>query len=123
VRIITKLLAVLHILHRYPKLDVLVLHGPLVYLMRQYAGHVPFTDGDVYLFRRNYSLEQRLKEQFQAEARRSYPQMTELWRAPSWVGRLDNTALTMCNECTRNAFRLKVARDNSFRVQGIPHPW
>jgi uncharacterized protein len=28
---------------------------------------------------------------------RIYPQMTELWRAPSWVGRLDNTLLTMCS--------------------------
>ncbi len=78
----------LHTLNRYPELDVLVLHGPLVYLMGQYAGHVPFTDEDVDLFLRNYGLEQRLKEQFHAEARRIYPQMTEQWRAPSWVGRL-----------------------------------
>ena len=96
-RITTKLLAVLHILHRYPRQDVLVMHGPLVYLMQQYAGHVPFTDEDVYLFRRNYGLEQRLKEQLQAEALRIYLQMTELWWAPSWVGSLDDTALTMCN--------------------------
>ena len=56
-RIITKVLAVLHILHRYPKLDVLVLHGQLFYLMAQYAGHMPFTDDDTFLFRRNYGIE------------------------------------------------------------------
>jgi hypothetical protein len=58
VHIITKVLAVLHILHRYPRLDVLVLHGRLVYLMGQYAEHMPFTDEETFLFRRNYGLEQ-----------------------------------------------------------------
>jgi len=99
VRIIAELLAVLHTLNRYPELDVLVLHGPLVYLMGQYAGHVPFTDEDVDLFLRNYGLEQRLKEQFQAEARRIYPQMTEQWRAPSWGGRLEGRYEPLCFIC------------------------
>jgi len=52
VRIIAELLAVLHTLHRYPDLDVLVLHGPLVYLMGLYAGHIPFTEEDMDIFLR-----------------------------------------------------------------------
>jgi len=96
VRIIAELLAVLHTLQRYPDLDVLVLHGPLVYLMGQYAGHIPFTEEDMDIFLRNYGLEQNLKEEFQDEAQRIYPQMTEQWRSSSWVGRLEGRYEPIC---------------------------
>lgn len=96
IRIIAELLAVLHTLQRYPDLDILVLHGPLVYLMGQYAGHIPFTDEDIDIFLRNYSLDQNLKEEFQEEARRIYPQMTDQWRSTNWIGQLDGRYEPIC---------------------------
>jgi hypothetical protein len=38
-------------------------------------------------------------------------------------GFVTKVTLSDWNECTRNAFRLKVARDSIFRVQGILRPW
>ncbi|TAK28730.1 MAG: DNA double-strand break repair nuclease NurA [Chloroflexota bacterium] len=96
VRIIAELLGVLHTLHRYPELDILVLHGPLVYLMGQYAGHIPFTEGDMDTYLRNYSLDQDLKTEFQSEAEHIYPQMTGQWRSSYWLGRLEGQYEPIC---------------------------
>ncbi len=96
VRIIAELLAVLHTLQRYPNLDILVLHGPLVYLMGQYAGHIPFTEEDIDIFLNNYGLGEELKREFQEEANRIYPHMTEQWRSASWIGRLEGHYEPIC---------------------------
>lgn len=90
VRIIAELLAVLRTLQHNPNLDILVLHGPLVYMMGQYAGHIPFTEEDMDKFLLNYAVdEQDLKKEFQEEASHIYPQMSGQWRSTTWVGRLE----------------------------------
>lgn len=96
VRIIAELLAVLHTLQRYPNLDILVLHGPLVYLMGQYAGHIPFTEEDIDIFLKNYGLGEELKKEFLEEVNRIYPQMTEQWRSTGWIGRLEGRYEPIC---------------------------
>lgn len=96
VRIIAELLGMLHTLERYRNLDVLVLHGPLVYLMGQYAGHIPFTEEDVDVFLGNYAVAPELKEEFRREVVRIYLQMTGQWRSPSWVGRLEGGYEPIC---------------------------
>ena len=96
VRITAELLGVLHTLQRYPDLDVLVLHGPLVYLMGQYAGHIPFTEEDIDVFLGNYSIASELKREFQEQAVRIYPKMTGQWRSNSWVGRLEGRYEPIC---------------------------
>ena len=73
VRITAELLGGLAALRRKPDLRVLMFHGPLVYLVGQYAGHTPFTEKDVDLFLQNYAADpeqgRALKEQFLEEAR------------------------------------------------------
>lgn len=96
VRIIAELLAVLNTLQRYPNLDILVLHGPLVYLMGQYAGHVPFTEDDIDIFLKNYGLGNDLKREFKEESNRIYPHMTEQWRSTGWIGRLEGSFEPIC---------------------------
>lgn len=88
VRITAELLGGLSALERTPDLDVLMFHGPLVYLMGGYAGHTPFTEADIDLFLGQYATDQdvarRLKEEFLGEAYVDiYPQMTD--RADEWV--------------------------------------
>lgn len=95
VRIIGELLAVINTLQRYPNLDMLILHGPLVYLIGQYAGHIPFTNEDIDIFLKNYSLEQNLKEEFREQANTIYPQMTQQWRS-SWIGQLEGHYEPIC---------------------------
>lgn len=90
VRITAELLGGLAALERTPDLRVLMFHGPLVYLMGQYAGHTPFTEKDIDLFLGQYaadpSLSKQLKEDFLREARLDiYPQMTT--RSDTWADR------------------------------------
>lgn len=78
VRITAELLGGLSALVRNPQLRVLMFHGPLVYLVGNYAGHTPFTEADIDLFLRHYAAGdgKELKEEFLAEARLTiYPKM------------------------------------------------
>ncbi|HLI51936.1 MAG TPA: DNA double-strand break repair nuclease NurA [Thermomicrobiaceae bacterium] len=88
VRITAELLASLSALERTPDLRVLMLHGPLVYLMGQYAGHTPFTENDIDRFLRQYGPSSEaahtLKEAFLKQARLDiYPQLTT--QSDSWA--------------------------------------
>ncbi|GIK73551.1 MAG: hypothetical protein BroJett021_25390 [Chloroflexota bacterium] len=90
VRITAELLGGLSALERTPDLNVLMFHGPLVYLMGGYAGHTPFTESDIDLFLNQYASDPAvvngLKEKFLHEAFVDlYPQMTD--RADEWVQR------------------------------------
>ena len=89
VRITAELLGGLSALIRTPKLRVLMFHGPLVYLVGMYAGHIPFTEVDIDLFLKHYSLEdgKNLKEEFLREARLAiYPQLIPD-RSDDWANR------------------------------------
>lgn len=91
VRITAELLGGLSALARTPDLGVLMFHGPLVYLVGNYAGHTPFTEADIELFLSQYSPADgsgpRLKEEFLQEARlKIYPQMVPD-RSDDWVDR------------------------------------
>ena len=55
VRITAELLGGLSALARTPDLGVLMFHGPLVYLVGNYAGHTPFTEADIDLFLSQYA--------------------------------------------------------------------
>lgn len=90
VRITAELLGGLSSLERTPELNVLMFHGPLVYLMGAYAGHTPFTEADIDLFLRQYApnpaVGRQLKEDFLREALLDiYPPMTR--RSDEWVRR------------------------------------
>ncbi len=90
VRITAELLGGLASLERTPDLRVLMFHGPLVYMMGQYAGHTPFTEGDIDLFLARYAADEKLahslKTEFLQEAKLDiYPRLTG---APDeWVRR------------------------------------
>jgi hypothetical protein len=91
VRITAELLGGLSALARTPDLGVLMFHGPLVYLVGNYAGHTPFTESDIDLFLRHYAptdgSSAALKEEFLREARlRIYPQMIPD-RSDDWADR------------------------------------
>ena len=82
IRITAELLGGLSALERTPDLNVLMFHGPLVYLMGAYAGHTPFTEKDIDLFLNHYAaapeMGHQLKEEFLREASLDiYPQMTD----------------------------------------------
>lgn len=87
VRITAELLGGLAALERTPDLRVLMFHGPLIYLMGQYAGHTPFTENDIDIFLNHYAQDAEMasdiKESFLREAKLDiYPQMTA--RAYDW---------------------------------------
>lgn len=89
VRITAELLGGLSALMRMPQMRVLMFHGPLVYLVGNYAGHTPFTEADIDLFLRHYTPGngQELKEEFLQEARLSiYPRMIPD-RSDEWANR------------------------------------
>jgi hypothetical protein len=82
VRITAELLGGLAALDRNPDLDVLMFHGPLVYLVGSYAGHTPFTENDIDIFLRHYASDpekgKQIKEEFLREAKLDiYPRMTD----------------------------------------------
>lgn len=80
VRITSELLGAIAALERTPDLKVLMIHGPLVYMMSAYAGHSPFTENDIDLFLEHYAgsekFAQKLKEDFLKDAELIYPKMT-----------------------------------------------
>jgi hypothetical protein len=91
VRITAELLGGLSAMARTPDLGVLMFHGPLVYLVGNYAGHTPFTEADIDLFLSHYSPPDgsglRLKEEFLRDARlRIYPKMVPD-RSDEWADR------------------------------------
>jgi hypothetical protein len=91
VRITAELLGGLSAMQRTPDLRVLMFHGPLVYLVGNYAGHTPFTEKDIDMFLHQYAadpeLAKSLKEGFLNEARLDiYPQMIPE-QADDWVAR------------------------------------
>lgn len=90
VRLTAELLGALAALERTPDLRVLMLHGPLLYLMGAHAGHTPFTERDIDLLLRHYAagpeFGRQLKEDFLREARLDiYPALTE--RSDEWASR------------------------------------
>jgi hypothetical protein len=91
VRIMAELLGGLAALERTPDLRVLMFHGPLVYLVGNYAGHTPFTERDIDRFLQHYAAGaaagRQLKEDFLRAARLDiYPAMVE-GRADEWSRR------------------------------------
>lgn len=89
VRITAELLGGLSALMRNSQLRILMFHGPLVYLVGNYAGHTPFTEADIDLFLRHYTGGdgKELKEEFLNEARLTiYPKMVPD-RSDEWAGR------------------------------------
>ncbi|MFO0845281.1 MAG: hypothetical protein U0797_23340 [Gemmataceae bacterium] len=90
VRLMAELLGGLAVLERTPDLRVLMMHGPLLYLMSAHAGHTPFTEADIDLMLRHYAagpdFSQKLKEDFLRQARLDvYPAMTE--KSDDWAAR------------------------------------
>lgn len=90
VRITAELLAGLAALERTPDLNMLMFHGPLVYLVGNYAGHSPFTEQDINRFLQHYANDPaqgtRLKEDFLQQAGLDiYPKMTD--RSDEWIQR------------------------------------
>jgi hypothetical protein len=91
IRITAELLGGLSALERTPDLNMLMFHGPLVYLVGSYAGHTPFTERDIDLFLRQYAhtpdLAQNLKDEFLRQARRDiYPSLAPE-RSDEWADR------------------------------------
>jgi len=90
VRITAELLGGLAALDRNHDLNVLMFHGPLVYLVGSYAGHTPFTENDIDIFLHQYSSTpdkgRQIKEDFLQEANLDiYPQLTE--SSDEWIRR------------------------------------
>lgn len=88
VRVTAEALGGLSALDRTADLDILMFHGPLVYLAGTHAGHSPFTEHDIDLFLRQYghddSSGRRLKDDFLTMARlHVYPAMTP--RSGDWI--------------------------------------
>lgn len=88
VRIIAELLGGVAALERTPDIRALLFHGPLVPVIGAYAGHTPFTEGDIDRFLHHYmpdrALAGQLKEEFLREARVDvYPSLTD--RSHEWV--------------------------------------
>jgi hypothetical protein len=90
VRLMAELLGGLAVLERTPDLRVLMMHGPLLYLMSAHAGHTPFTEADIDLLLRHYAagpgFREKLKEDFLRQARLDiYPAMIE--KSDDWAAR------------------------------------
>jgi hypothetical protein len=91
VRITAELLGGLSALARNPDLHVLMFHGPLVYLVGNYAGHTPFTEADIDLFLSHYSPAEGsgawLKDEFLQEARLHIYPLIVPERSDEWANR------------------------------------
>jgi hypothetical protein len=90
VRITAELLGGLSALERTPDLRLLMFHGPLVYTVWHYMGHMPFTEKDIDLFLQHYAanteIAKQIKEEFLHEAQvYIYPKMTD--RSDEWIER------------------------------------
>src|SRR2546422_107508 len=67
VRITAELLGGLSALARTPDMRVLMFHGPLVYLVGNYAGHTPFTEKDIDLFLHQYAADPEQGKELKAD--------------------------------------------------------
>jgi len=122
VRITAELLGGLSALMRTPDLRMLMFHGPLVYLVGNYAGHTPFTESDVDLFLRQYAPDSRfglrLKDEFLQEAKLDvYPKMTE--RPDDWVRQRLFEPLAWMAFLYRRLVREAAARKPAVLVTGV----
>lgn len=113
VRIIAELLGGIASMERNSKLDVLMFHGPLMYMMSAYPGHTPFTESDIDLFLQHYAGDQEfaesLKNEFINEARKKiYPRIlpsnpdfwaeNRLFEPISWIAFLYRKLLKIANQ-------------------------
>jgi hypothetical protein len=122
VRITAELLGGLSALMRTPDLRMLMFHGPLVYLVGNYAGHTPFTESDIDLFLQQYApdprLGQQLKDEFLREAKLDvYPKMTQ--RPDDWVRRRLFEPLAWMAFLYRRLVREAAARKPAVLVTGV----
>ncbi|RIK46748.1 MAG: hypothetical protein DCC58_02165 [Chloroflexi bacterium] len=112
VRISAELLGGLSALDRTQDLNVLMFHGPLMYLVEAYAGHAPFTERDIDLFLGQYGTTsdqgRDLKEEFLRQARIDiYPAMTDdarrlverrLFEPLAWIAFLYRSLIRVARE-------------------------
>lgn len=122
VRITAELLGGLSALERTTNLRVLMFQGPLVYLMQGYAGHTPFTEGDIDLFLRHYApdpeLGKEIKDDFLKQAQLDiYPKMTE--RSDEWIERKLFEPLALISYLYRRLIKLAKERDPIPIVAGV----
>lgn len=122
VRITAELLGGLSALQRTADLRVLMFHGPLVYMMGQYAGHTPWTEHDVDLFLDQYAagsaMASELKSEFLEQARLDiYPRMTK--RSDEWVRRRLFEPLSWIAFLYRKLIALAKSRDPIPIITGV----
>jgi hypothetical protein len=122
VRITAELLGGLAALDRNPDLNVLMFHGPLVYLVGSYAGHTPFTENDIDIFLRQYATDgavgAAIKEEFLQEAKLDiYPQLTG--NSDEWVRRRNFEPLSFMAYLLRRIIRRAKSRDPVPIITGV----
>jgi NurA domain-containing protein len=122
VRITAELLGGLAALERTPDLDVLMFHGPLVYLVGSYAGHTPFTERDIDLFLGQYGHDatsgRDMKEDFLHEARLDiYSKMTQ--ESDDWSNRRVFEPLAWIAYLYRRLIRTAAGRDPVPVISGV----
>ncbi len=122
VRINAELLGGLAVLERTPNLRMLMFHGPLVYLVGAYTGHMPFTERDIDLFLNQYAphdnLGRQLKEDFLYEAKLDiYPQMTD--RSDEWIERRVFEPLAWMSFLYRRLIKLAKGRNPVPIISGV----
>lgn len=122
VRITAELLGGLAALERTPDLDMLMFHGPLVYLVGEYAGHTPFTERDIDLFLGQYghavTLGREMKEEFLHEARLDiYPRMTRV--SDDWADRRVFEPLAWIAYLYRRLIRTAAKREPVPVISGV----
>jgi hypothetical protein len=130
VRITAELLGGLSALERAPDLRVLMFHGPLVNQMAGYAGHRPFTEGDIDLFLRHYASDpataRRLKDEFFEVARLDiYPEMMQagyrrwidarLYEPLAWLAFLYRRLIRVASERTPRPIIAGVVEQSDMR--------
>jgi len=122
VRITAELLGGLSVLEQTRDLSVLMLHGPLVYMMSGYSGHTPFTEKDIDLFLEHYGANpehgRQLKDEFLEMARLDlYPKMTN--RSDEWVARRLFEPLAWIAFLCRRLIRLAKKRTPTPIIAGV----
>jgi hypothetical protein len=119
VRITAELLGGLAALERMPDLNILMFHGPLMYLMSGYAGHTPFTEHDIDLFLRQYGQQSTaIKDEFLHEAALDiYPALTQ--RSDEWVQRRVFEPLSWIAFLYRRLLRIAKSRPQTPIIVGV----
>ena len=122
VRITAELLGGLSALERTRDLRVLMFHGPLVYLMGAYAGHTPFTEGDIDLFLNHYApnsdIASDIKEDFLKQAQLDiYPMLTE--RSDDWIEKRLFEPLAWMSYLYRRIIKVAKSRNPAPIIVGV----